>query len=127
MAPKKRPRLAPPTTATSIADVSKVQLKLGEWLQETHGLRHCSDQAPTAPDAGHEGVKGWPGVKPGTFRAIAKQIWSNPGRLLKGSLDMLTKAGILQVGSTMEDLNVACTKLHVLSSISMINKNDTWH
>lgn len=34
MAPKKRPRLAPPTTATSIADVSKVQLKLGEWLQE---------------------------------------------------------------------------------------------
>lgn len=112
MPPRKRARIAPPSTATSMGDVSKVQLALRDWLQEVHGQRHIVGDG-VAQDGSPPAVPGWPNVKPGTFREIAKSIWSNPQKLLKRSLDVLLKAGILEVGSTMEDLNNHCLKLHV--------------
>ena len=105
---------ASPAPAVSMGDVSPVQLKLREWIHEVHSLRRAVDgQKPTKADGD---IPGWPNVKSGTFRKIAQEVWSNPQRLFKWTLDMLQKSGILEPGSSMEDLNTACMKLHVPSS-----------
>ena len=109
MSPKKKARFqVAAQTATSMSDVTKLQLSLRDWIQEAHNLRHAS---------GHDGdgrsphLNGWASVEPGTFRSFAKQVWSNPGRLMKGSVDLLQKAGIMEVGSTVEDLGLLAMKL----------------
>jgi len=62
MPPKKRARYAAPApAATSMAEVSKVQLKLRDWLQDVHALRHCT--AGNGQDADPTEVKGWPQVE----------------------------------------------------------------
>ena len=125
MPPKKRARYAAPAPAlapaTSMAEVSKVQLKLRDWLQDVHALRHCTHGS--GEDGDPTEVKGWPRVKPGTFRSIAQDVWSNKQKLLKRSLELLQKANLMPVGSTLEDLNTACTKLHVPPSLYFVSCN----
>lgn len=77
---------------------------------------HQGDETSPASETGGE-VKGWPALKPGTFRSIAQQVWKSAGRLLKGSLDMLQKAGLMDVGATIDDFRVFAMKMGVPPSI----------
>lgn len=118
MPPKKRSRHAlpvVPTIATSMADVSKVQLGLREWLQSVHSLRH--NEASSDQPESETGVKGHPSLKPGTFRYIAQQAWQNPPRLFKASLELLQKCGVMV---TVEDLGQLFMKLKDIPSGSMM-------
>ena len=107
MPPKlKRARTAGPSHATSIADVPKVQLGLRDWVHHVHSLRHV-DPDSAADGEPEMGVKGWPGLKGGTFRSVAQQAWA---------LELLQKAGFMDLGTTVEDLGLIYMKLKVPAS-----------
>ena len=110
MPAKKKARLAAARSSgpTSMSEVSKLQLAVRDWVQEVHAHRHVEDGDPS-------GVRGWSCIQPGTFRSIAKQAWANAGRLFKGSLDLLQKAGMMELGTTVEDLGLLAMKLQAPS------------
>jgi|Cyp1metagenome_2_1107374.scaffolds.fasta_scaffold26918_12 hypothetical protein len=116
MPPKlKRARTAGPSHATSIADVPKVQLGLRDWVHHVHSLRHV-DPDSAADGEPEMGVKGWPGLKGGTFRSVAQQAWAHRGKLFQTSLELLQKAGFMDLGTTVEDLGLIYMKLKVPAS-----------
>ena len=103
-------------TATSMGNVTQVQLKLRDWVEHLHGLRHeGSLAAEEAPASGQPAVKGWPTLTPGTFRSVAKQVWGDAGLLLQRSLDLVRKAGLLPPTADLGDLDKLCLCLDACS------------
>ena len=107
-----------------MADVPKVQLGLRDWIHQVHSLRH-SDPDSAAADEPDDRVKGWPGLKGGTFRSVAQQAWADRGKLLQSSLELLQKAGFMDLGATVQDLGLIYMKLKVPASSRLTIQTST--
>ena len=97
-------------TASNVGSVCPLMLACNACVDSLYSLRHKTDA-----DLATEGLKElpldgsgkqyvWPVEHGGTFKDIAQRAWKSPDRLLAESLDMLSAAGILDPGATVDVL-----------------------
>jgi hypothetical protein len=75
-------------TAQSMSDLHPVNQAVLDWVNEVYVMRSNKEGLVDATKC-----KPWPVLHGGSFKEIAQRAWSDPGKLLGESLELLKKAG----------------------------------
>lgn len=97
MPPKKKPRTtgnlkSDSSAAMTLDDVSPLQIKLKDWIVKAYSLRHGCETEKFP----------WPVDNGGSLLEICRRCWDS-GSLIKDSLALLQKMGIMSDSTTVHD------------------------